>query len=1726
MSVTAPVKISGELDLSTGDIAFAEEPVQNNSASMDIVADSAAFHAADGVSGDWKATLGGEAAQLPLDGTDTILGVEIGRGESSALSLDTTFSGSAAGKMVDKSLGSLTLTFSEKKEAFAVFSADDGFLTFYKRGTKPAAGSVYDGKIATAVYTGFEDKTYGAVGYDEGDHIDGWPSDGDQWYRGIIDTPWFGVKDQIKTVSVADDGIRPKATNHWFYRMINLESADLDKLDASEATDARMMFCLCVSLRTLEAPRFSDRLRNLKDFVSHCRKLESLDLSASDLSNASDFFHFAAYAQSLKRIKMADSGSSPWRIEGAFEGCLSLEAAKGLERWRTQNVESFNTVFQECLSLRQLDLSSWSAANLQNAYNTFFSCEALSEITFGPDWKWIGDSGYLPVPSSTHIPGADGKWYNADTGTGYIPADVPGGVAATYVAGDPKTAFAVYSADDGSLRFYNRTHIPSAGDTFEGRFATEVFQGIDALCPQSKPDLPWNDIRGKIETTECVDEGIRPKSAAFWFSDMKNLRDCDMARLDTSSCGSLYATFMNCNVLEQIDLSNWDVRNVASINRMFAGCSALKSLDLSNWKTNSLKDLEYTFFQCQDMTSLNVSGWDVSQATTLDGTFNELYNLVDFQGIESWDTASVESMINTFCGVHSMTSLNLSGWNVSKVTSFYQIFKYCYSLESLNVSTWSTSSASYMKYAFSNCHRLTELDLSAWNMSAATSANDMFSGCDSLAKVTVGDNFKWLESGYLPAQIFPGADGLWHAESDGTAYAPTEIPSGKADTYYAVKQTWPAPRATISGGTDIGSALTVDIEDLPAGNNEISYQWQYLAAWKYAQGSDDWSDSVQLDVHNATFTPNDTWDGFYVRCIVTVASDRYNIEPTVTDVFGPMEKPKTAFAVYSADDGSLDFYKRADVPAVGDTFEGKAVTEVYTGFEDAEYRVVSAGSDGNNWDGDAATDAPWFLRREGIKTVSVVDVGIKPKSVQCWFQGLMNATSLSVSKLDASNCTSFYNTFANCQAATSIDVSGWSAMPVDMTQMFYMCNSVPSLDLSGFDGSQNKTLNSCFHGCTSLNDIKLGDKWATGNVESFSCAFFGTAFKKLDVSGWNTAKGYSFRGTFGGMGNLEELDISGWSNAGAENASDALSTFSSDAKLRTVKVGSGWDWSKSNAKLPAISGDNVAGADGKWYAALDGTGYAPADIPSGKADTYYAVAPSAFAIFSVDDGSLEFYKRAGRPSVGDTWQGKSVDGVYTGFETAQYDYDNMKPITDGLDTVCSTPWYAVKDAIRNVSVVDPGIKAASLRCWFANMLNVEAIDIGKLKPAAPVDCTWTFINCRRMTCVSLPDGLAPSTMADLFYACINLTSDGLSMPNFDMSSCGRAFAAFSACHRLTTIPGIEKWDVSSVWDFKDMFAYDAGLSIDLSGWDVSASDSGSSIPRNFNRNAPGVILPNPWQPTAFAVFSADDGSLDFYRREFAKMPKAGDTFEGKTATEVYTGFENETYTTTGYDPSLDNWMKLIASTPWFEVRDSVSSIKAVDGGIAPISLRSYFYRFEKVRTIDLTKLDLSRTESIHAAFCCDYKVESISLPGITAAATDADSAFAACPSLRTVALGPSDFSGTSSFFHMFMDAGSLTLDCSSWNVREDADHDGFNLRAPGVIIPSAWQTAATSEDAATETAASPAIAVSSDIAPAKSSLSDPWPAATAARAEGPAADDELLEGAESEQDPPHDAGKK
>lgn len=532
---------------------------------------------------------------------------------------------------------------------------------------------------------------------------------------------------------------------------------------------------------------------------------------------------------------------------------------------------------------------------------------------------------------------------------------------------------------------------------------------------------------------------------------------------------------------------------------------------------------------------------------------------------------------------------------------------------------------------------------------------------------------------------------------------------------------------------------------------------------------------------------------------------------SVTFTFAKAEPD--SFAVYSADDNSLSFYKRADVPVADQMFEGKTATEVYTGLE-------------------TMTSIPGWTQNHfnDIKTVMVYDKGIAPTGTAFWFAGVRNLKTADVSKLDMSRCKTI-----EC--------------------MFTDCISLETLDLSGWDTSSLTSMSQAFHHCASLT--------------------------KLNVSGWDVSKVTNMQLAFAEDKALGSLDLSTWDNSAVTSMKDAFSMMNS---LSEVSLGSKFKFVGTSPFLPVQTG-YVTGADGKWYD-TDGNGYAPEDIPSNKAMTYTAIAPKkAFAVYSADDNSLNFYKRASVPSAGEQFEGKTATAVYAGIETKEY-YD-------------TNPWDRYVDDIKTVTVVDQGIAPVSTAYWFAFCKNLTTADLTKLETSNVANMTNMFNFCSSLTelegvsnwntskveSMSSMFALCPLTSLDLsnwdtsnvehlqcmFSTCSSLTSVGdisnwdtskvvsmadmftgcsslktLNLSNWDISNVAKLDGMFYGCSSLTTVGDISNWNTSKATVMQSMFNGCSKLSVNCSNWNVSKVTNHS----NFNRNAPGVTVPLAWRTSS------------------------------------------------------------------------------------------------------------------------------------------------------------------------------------------------------------------------------------------------------------------------------------
>ena len=351
--------------------------------------------------------------------------------------------------------------------------------------------------------------------------------------------------------------------------------------------------------------------------------------------------------------------------------------------------------------------------------------------------------------------------------------------------------------------FFNCTNLLSVNlsklDTSKTTSLEYAFSGCKSLTDIDLSTLDTSSVR----------------SFADVFQDCSSLRSVNLAGWDTSSGNNFRQMFIQCASLEELDVSSFETGNVTTFKEMFYGCSSLRSLDLSHFDTSAATTFASMFYNCAALATLDVSMFNTSAATDLSRAFHGCKSLTEldlsrastakvqtFHGMFSGcsglkridlsllDTSSAVDLSYLFANCSKLEAVNVAGINTSSVTDFNHMFSECSSLTSLDLSSFDTSAAKNLSLLFYNCASLATLDLSSFDTSNVETMADLFTGCSRLAEVTLGESFAWVGSKcFLPqpsAGDIPGADGLWHAASDGVSYRPSAVPGNKADTYRAV----------------------------------------------------------------------------------------------------------------------------------------------------------------------------------------------------------------------------------------------------------------------------------------------------------------------------------------------------------------------------------------------------------------------------------------------------------------------------------------------------------------------------------------------------------------------------------------------------------------------------------------------------------------------------------------------------------------------------------------------------------------------------------------------------------------------------------------------------------------------------------------------------------------------------------------------------------------------------
>ena len=192
-----------------------------------------------------------------------------------------------------------------------------------------------------------------------------------------------------------------------------------------------------------------------------------------------------------------------------------------------------------------------------------------------------------------------------------------------------------------------------------------------------------------------------------------------------------------------------------------------------------------------------------------------------------------------------------------------------------------------------------------------------------------------------------------------------------------------------------------------------------------------------------------------------------------------------------------------------------------------------------------------FKNLKSIKGLKYLDTS-ETSNMDFMFDGCESLASLDVSGFKTDKVTSMFRMFYGCSGLTSLDLSGFKTDNVtNMGSMFDDCSSLTSLDVSGFKTDKVTYMGGMFGNCSNLTKLDVSG-FKTDNVTSMLSMFWGcSGLTELDVSGFKTDKVTSMHGMFYGCSGLKKLDVSGFKT---DNVTDMRLMFYGCSGLTSLDV--------------------------------------------------------------------------------------------------------------------------------------------------------------------------------------------------------------------------------------------------------------------------------------------------------------------------------------------------------------------------------------------------------------------------------------------------------------------------------------------------------------------------------------------------------------------------------------------
>ena len=940
------------------------------------------------------------------------------------------------------------------------------------------------------------------------------------------------------------------------------------------------------------------------------------------------------------------------------------------------------------------------------------------------------------------------------------------------------------------------------------------------------------------------------------FHGCSKLTSLSLTGFNTAKVTNMTSMFQNCTGLTSLNVGNFNMTNVTMLMSMFDNCSSLTSLDLSGWNTANMTNINFMFERCSSLITIYVgSGWTTNTVTSTSSVFNGCSSLVGGMGTTydtnhldktyahidggpsnpgyfserpkepyacytsdnttmtfyydnqrsgrtgttydlntgnsspRWHTDGTDSSVtrvvfdssfanarptSTYAWFANMTNLtsiaNIKYYlNTIDVTDMGHMFYQCNNLTNIDLSGFNTSKVTNMRSMFNGCTNLTSLNVSSFRPSLVTSMYAMFAGCTKLTSLDV--------SGFNTANVtdmsymFYNCYGLTTLDLSSfntanvtsmnkmfyTCYGLTSLDLSSFNTANVTSMDWMFFACSGLTNLDLSSFNTANVTNM-------EYMFSTCVNLTTIYVGSEWSiDAVTSSYH------------MFNSCSKLVGSkgttyDENHVDKAYAHIDGGpsnpgyfSELPPEAYACYTPENTTLTFY----------------------------YDSQRSGREGTTFDLNEGANAPgWYQSYiySAVKKVvfdpSFADA--RPTTTYYWFYNMTKLQSITnLEYLNTSEVTNMSQMFYFCQNLITLDLSHFNTAKVtDMSSMFNQCRALIYVDVFSFNTENVTSMRSMFNNCLELQAVNLC-RFNTSNV--------------IDM-------GYMFNN----CKQLTSLNLSSFNTANVTNMSYMFQNCSS---LVTIYAGDGWTTDAVTSGSGMFTGcTSLVGGQGTTYDANHlNKAYAHLDGGTSNPGYFSEKSPEPYAVYTSENTTLTFYYDTNRDSCPVMTYNMNPDNISPDWVNHSFVWDVTQVVFDpsfeGARPKNTYHWFEEMYQLLNITGIEylNTSEVTNMSNMFSGCSKLTNLDVSGFNTENVTDMSCMFKSCGGLKTLDLSNFNTANvtSMSNMFNYCIGLRS--LDLSSFNTAKVTSTNNMFRFCSELTTIYVGSGWTTDAITSSNDMF---------------------------------------------------------------------------------------------------------------------------------------------------------------------------------------------------------------------------------------------------------------------------------------------------------------------------------